>query len=75
MKKLNVILTLALFIVTGLLIGVVMNRPAEAKKKTSAYQTKCERLEDRLGMPVLFRCENKEAICYESGNGVSCFKK
>ncbi len=68
MNKLNVILTVALFIVTGLLIGVVMNQPADAG---SNYKMKCKHVGDTITME---RCENIEVICYD-GKGTFCFKK
>ena len=77
MKRLNIILSICFFIIAGILITVLMTKDTEAKKKPSIYQMECEEVGHRMGLKVQYvtRCENKEVVCYEMGDGVSCLKK
>jgi hypothetical protein len=74
MKKINILLSCALFIVVTLLITVLMNKNAEAGKEK--YMT-CERV-GSFGIEIS-RCTNDEVICYVTGAGSTqssyCFKK
>ena len=71
MKKLNILLTICLFIVTGMLITLLMSKDSEAGSK---HKFECEKVKSFAGN--IYRCENNEAICYDGSNGMACkFKR
>ncbi len=79
MKKINVLLTVALLIVTALLITVVFNKESVAKVEPD-YKMNCKGYKVEGGAlwnhRQYLRCENVEMICYISTReAMSCVKK